>query len=97
MSGINLEKAEQLSNAAKAKARQIGVPMNIAIVDKKLARFILQNGQYLVGLSGHSIRKAKTARFVNMNSGEIGKLSQPGGPLFVIKHSKGGLIIFPGG
>jgi uncharacterized protein GlcG (DUF336 family) len=32
-----------------------------------------------------------------MNTGEIGKLSQPGGPLYGIEHSNGGLITFPGG
>ena len=32
-----------------------------------------------------------------MDSGEIGKLSQPGGPLYNIEHSNGGLITFPGG
>ena len=32
-----------------------------------------------------------------MNSGQIGELSQPGGPLFGIEHSNGGLISFPGG
>jgi hypothetical protein len=30
-------------------------------------------------------------------SGEIGKLSQPGKPLYGIEHSNGGLITFPGG
>ncbi|MCH6553835.1 MAG: heme-binding protein, partial [Acidobacteria bacterium] len=44
-----------------------------------------------------SIRKARTARWFDMNTGEIGKLSQPGGPLFGIEHSNGGLITFPGG
>ena len=32
-----------------------------------------------------------------MNSGEIGKLSQPGGALYNIEHSNQGLITFPGG
>jgi len=32
-----------------------------------------------------------------MNTGELGKLSQPGGPLYNIEHSNGGLITFPGG
>jgi uncharacterized protein GlcG (DUF336 family) len=32
-----------------------------------------------------------------MNSGDIGSLSQPGGPLFNIEVSNGGLITFPGG
>ena len=98
MSGINLEKAEQLSNAAKAKARQIGIPMNIAIVDEgaNLVSFHRMDNAWL-GSVDISIRKAKTARFFDMDTGEIGKLSQPGGPLFGIEHSNGGLISFPGG
>ena len=44
-----------------------------------------------------SIRKARTARFFDMATGELGKLSQPGGSLFNIEHSNGGLITFPGG
>ena len=43
------------------------------------------------------MRKAKTARFFDMETGEPGKLSQPGGPLYNIEHSNGGLITFPGG
>ena len=44
-----------------------------------------------------AIKKAKTARFFDMPTGEIGKLSQPGGSLYNIEHSNGGLITFPGG
>ena len=32
-----------------------------------------------------------------MPTGAIGELSQPGGSLFNIEHSNGGLISFPGG
>ena len=32
-----------------------------------------------------------------MNTGELGKLSQPGQPLYFIEISNGGLITFPGG
>jgi uncharacterized protein GlcG (DUF336 family) len=32
-----------------------------------------------------------------MSTGSIGELSQPGGPLFNIEVSNGGLITFPGG
>jgi uncharacterized protein GlcG (DUF336 family) len=32
-----------------------------------------------------------------MTSGQIGELSQPGGPLYGIEHSNDGLITFPGG
>jgi uncharacterized protein GlcG (DUF336 family) len=95
---VTLEQAEQLSEAAKSKAREIGVPMNIAIVDEgaNLVSFHRMDNAWL-GSIDISIKKAKTARFFDMNSGEIGQLSQPGGPLFGIEHSNGGLITFPGG
>ncbi len=41
--------------------------------------------------------KVHTARLFEMESGGIGKLSQPGGPLYNIEHSNGGLITLPGG
>ena len=44
-----------------------------------------------------SIKKAKTATMFNMPTGDIGALSQPGGPLYNIEHSNNGLITFPGG
>jgi len=44
-----------------------------------------------------ALRKAKTARYFNMETGELGKLSQPGHPAWQIEHSNGGLITFPGG
>jgi uncharacterized protein GlcG (DUF336 family) len=44
-----------------------------------------------------AIKKAKTAVFFGMPTGQIGNLSQPGGSLFGIEHSNEGLITFPGG
>ena len=32
-----------------------------------------------------------------MATGQLGKLSQPGKPLYAIEHSNDGLITFPGG
>src|ERR1700760_3664764 len=95
---ITIEQSEKISEAAKAKAKEIGVPMNIAIVDEgaNLKSFHRMDNAWL-GSVDISIRKAKTARFFDMPTGEIGKLSQPGGPLFGIEHSNGGLISFPGG
>jgi uncharacterized protein GlcG (DUF336 family) len=95
---VTLEQAEQLSEAAKSKAKEIGVPMNIAVVDEgaNLVSFHRMDNAWL-GSVDIAIKKAKTARFFDMNTGEIGKLSQPGGPLFGIEHSNGGLISFPGG
>src|ERR1700749_3926670 len=95
---ITLEQAEKISEAAKAKAKEIGVQMNIAIVDggANLKAFHRMDNAWL-GSVDISIKKAKTARFFDMETGEIGKLSQPGGPLYQIEVSNGGLITFPGG
>ena len=81
-----------------AKAEEMGVKMNIAVVDAgaNLKAFARMDGAWL-GSIDIAIRKARTARFFDMNTGEIGKLSQPGGSLFGIEHSNGGLITFPGG
>jgi uncharacterized protein GlcG (DUF336 family) len=95
---ITLEQAEALINAAKQKAQEIGVPMNIAVVDAgaNLKAFVRMDNAWL-GSVDISIKKAKTARFFDMESGAIGGLSQPGGPLYNIEVSNGGLISFPGG
>lgn len=96
--GISLNQAEKLSHAAKAKASEKGVAMNIAIVDEgaNLVCFHRMDNAWLGSLD-ISIKKAKTARYFDMNTGVIGTLSQPGGPLYNIEHSNGGLITFPGG
>jgi len=95
---ITLEKAEQAIAAAKAKATEIDTKMNIAVVDAgaNLVAFARMDGAWLGSLD-ISIKKAKTARFFDMETGAIGGLSQPGGSLYNIEHSNGGLITFPGG
>jgi uncharacterized protein GlcG (DUF336 family) len=72
--------------------------MNISVVDAgaNQVAFVRMDGAWL-GSADIALKKAKTARFFDMPSGEIGKLSQPGKPLFNIEHSNGGLITFPSG
>ena len=95
---ISLAQAEKLISVAKEKAVAIDTKMNIAIVDAgaNLVAFARMDGAWLGSLD-ISIKKAKTARFFDMNTGIIGELSQPGGSLFNIEHSNNGLITFPGG
>jgi uncharacterized protein GlcG (DUF336 family) len=95
---ISLEQAQAAVAAAVAKSKEIGTKMDVAVVDAgaNLKAFARMDGAWL-GSIDISIKKAKTARFFDMNTGEIGKLSQPGGPLFNIEVSNGGLISFPGG
>ena len=95
---ISAEQAHAVVEAARARAAEINTKMDIAVVDAggNLKAFLRMDGAWL-GSIDISIRKAKTARFFDMPTGEIGKLSQPGGPLFNIEHSNDGLITFPGG
>ncbi|WP_035559713.1 GlcG/HbpS family heme-binding protein [Hymenobacter sp. IS2118] len=96
--GITLEQAQLALKAAHQKAVAMNVKMNIAVVDAgaNLVAFIRMDDAWLGSLD-ISIKKAKTARFFDMPTGAIGGLSQPGGSLFGIEHSNGGLITFPGG
>jgi len=95
---ITLAQAEKIIAVAKSKSTELDTKMNIAIVDggANLLAFARMDGAWLGSLD-ISIKKAKTARFFDMNTGVIGSLSQPGGSLYNIEHSNGGLITFPGG
>jgi uncharacterized protein GlcG (DUF336 family) len=98
MSDITHVQAEQVVDAANAKAVELGLKMNIAVVDAgaNLKAFRRMDGAWL-GSIDISIKKARTARFFDMPTGALGELSQPGGSLFNIEVSNGGLITFPGG
>jgi uncharacterized protein GlcG (DUF336 family) len=98
MDDVTLVQARAAVDAALKKAEQLGTKMNIAVVDAgaNLRAFARMDGAWL-GSIDISIRKARTARFFDMPTGQIGQLSQPGGSLFGIEHSNGGLISFPGG
>ena len=95
---ITLSQAEKVVSAAKKKSKELDTKMNIAVVDAgaNLVAFARMDDAWLGSLD-ISIKKAKTARFFDMDTGIIGSLSQPGGALYNIEHSNGGLITFPGG
>jgi uncharacterized protein GlcG (DUF336 family) len=95
---LDLGTARSILDAAIAKAEEVGCKMDVAVVDAggNLKAFARMDGAWL-GSIDIAAKKARTARFFDMASGEIGKLSQPGGPLYGIEHSNGGLISFPGG
>lgn len=95
---ITLEQAEKIIGVAKEKSVALDTKMNIAVVDggANLVAFARMDGAWLGSLD-IAMKKAKTARYFDMNTGVIGELSQPGGPLYNIEHSNNGLITFPGG
>jgi uncharacterized protein GlcG (DUF336 family) len=95
---ITLQQAEKAIEASKKKANEMDLKMNVAIVDAgaNLKAFVRNDGAWL-GSIDISIKKAKTARYFDMDTGELGKMAQPGDPLYHIEHSNHGLITFPGG
>lgn len=98
MSDITLDQALAVVRAGMDKSRAINTLMDIAVVDAgaNLKAFVRMDGAWL-GSIDIAIKKARTARFFDMNTGDIGQLSQPGGSLYNIEHSNEGLITFPGG
>lgn len=95
---ITLMQAQKAVQAALEKATDMKVKMNIAVVDAgaNLIAFARQEGAWL-GSIDIAIKKAKTARFFDMPTADLGKLSQPGEPLYGIEVTNQGLVSFGGG
>lgn len=95
---VTMEQAEAIEQAGLRKARELNLLMNIAIVDTggNLKRFARMDGSWL-GSIDIAIKKARTARLFDMESGDLEPMVQPGKPLYHIEFSNGGLIPFPGG
>ena len=96
---ITLDQAEAVIAAAKKKADEIGVPMNIAVVDagNNLTAFARQDGAWL-GSIAVAQDKAFTARAFDAATDDLYEKAQPGGSLYGIGVSNDGRVItFPGG
>ena len=96
---ITLSVGQAVLAAARAKATQIGVPMNIAVVDEgsNLVAFARMDDAWL-GSIDIAQNKAYTARSFDMSTKDLGPLCQPNQPLFGIHASnQGRLIVFAGG
>ncbi|MDX2257453.1 MAG: heme-binding protein [Hyphomicrobiaceae bacterium] len=95
---IAIDDAQKVIAAARKAAQKIDTKMCIAVVDSggNLKAFLRMDDAW-VGSIDIAIKKARTALYFGMPTDGIGKLSQPGGPLYGIEHSNDGLITFPGG
>jgi uncharacterized protein GlcG (DUF336 family) len=98
MADVSTEQAEQIEQAALRKAREMNLLMNVAVVDVggNLKGFSRMDGAWL-GSIDIAIKKARTARYFDMESGDLEPMVQPGKPLYHIEFSNDGLIPFPGG
>src|ERR1700741_4793620 len=96
---MTLDKAQLLTEAAIVKAKEIGQPMNIAVVDAgaNLTAFVRMDGAGL-GSIDIAINKAFTAKAFDISTVELGRNSQPGDQFFgiyVSNHAR--VMIFAGG
>ncbi|WP_271208661.1 GlcG/HbpS family heme-binding protein [Streptomyces poonensis] len=93
-----MDAAIRIAAAGETAAKEIGTAMNIAIVDAggHLLHFTRMDDAWL-GSIDLALRKAKTSVLFRMPSAALGEISQPGGPVYGIEHSNGGLISFGGG
>jgi uncharacterized protein GlcG (DUF336 family) len=95
---LSLAHAREVLEAALAKADEIGRPMNVAVVDGggHLVAFARQDGAKL-GSVDIAVRKARTAALMATTTEDLGVSAAPGGPLYGIEVTNGGLVIFGGG
>jgi uncharacterized protein GlcG (DUF336 family) len=96
---ITLEKAQSIIAAGIAKAKEVGQPMNIAVVDAgaNLTAFTRMDGAWL-GSIDIAINKAFTARAFDITTRDLGSNSQPGNQFYGIHASNHGrVMIFAGG
>ena len=96
---MTMEKAQRIIEVGIVKAKQIGQPMNIAVVDAgaNLVAFMRMDGAWL-GSIDIAINKAFTAKAFDISTLELGRNSQPGDQFFGIHVSNHGrVMIFAGG
>ena len=95
---ITLAQAQHAIKAALEKAENMDVKQNVAIVDAgaNLLAFAHMDDAWL-GSIDIAIRKARTAKLFDMETKALGKMSQPGEPLYGIELTNTGLVSFGGG
>jgi uncharacterized protein GlcG (DUF336 family) len=97
--GITLEAARKVIRAGEEKAREIGQPMNIAVVDAgaNLVAFERMEGAW-IGSIDIAINKAFTSRAFDIETKALGENSQSGDQFFGIHVSNHGrVMVFAGG
>ncbi|HMS18222.1 MAG TPA: heme-binding protein, partial [Planctomycetota bacterium] len=90
---VNLENARKVLVAAEKKAKKIGQPMNVAVVDAggNLVAHIRMDGAW-IGSIDISITKAFTSRAFDIETKALAEHSQPNQQFYGIHVSNGGKI-----
>lgn len=95
---ITLELAQSIIDASVQRATESDLLMIVAVVDagSNLKAFARMDGAWL-GSIDVAWKKARTARYFDMETATLSPMAQPGEPLYHVEFSNGGLITFPGG
>jgi uncharacterized protein GlcG (DUF336 family) len=95
---ITSHQAQTAIAAGEAHAAEIGVPVNIAVLDAgaHLKAFSRMDGT-LIGSIDIAIGKARTAALFGMRTEAIGEFCKPGGTSPGLEQTNGGLVVFAGG
>jgi uncharacterized protein GlcG (DUF336 family) len=87
-----------LGTFAEVQASDLGVPMAIGIVDEKGGLlFFARMDDTLPASTEIAVSKAYTSAVLRKSTHEVGKLAQPGEPLYGIQHTHQGKIVLFGG
>ena len=96
---VSLDEARQVIAGGEGKARELGQPSNVAVVDAggNLVAHIRMDGAW-IGSVDIAINKAFTARAFDTSTAELAGFAQPGKQFFGIHNSNDGrVMIFAGG
>jgi uncharacterized protein GlcG (DUF336 family) len=95
---ITSHQVQAVMAAGEAHAVEIGVPVNIAVLDAgaHLKAFSRMDGA-LLGSIDIALGKARTAALFGMTTEAIGEFCKPGGTSFGLEQTNGGLVVFAGG
>jgi uncharacterized protein GlcG (DUF336 family) len=87
-----------LGDLAEAEAAAAGVPITVAVVDGE-AGLVYQARMdgALPASRDLAVAKAQTAAGLRMATDEVGRLAQPGAPLYGIQHVRPGRVVLFGG
>ena len=91
---LDITDAERLIAGARAKARQIGVPMCIAVTDESgnLIAFERMDGGKITSIQ-LAIDKSFTATGIRKGTDALGEVNQPGMPAHGISSALGGRMV----
>ena len=95
---IKEQQAATIIEAGRTKAKEIGVPIIIAVLDAgaNLKAFSRMDGAVL-GSIDIALKKAKTSVLFQCNSEDVWEYCKPGAPAQGLELSNGGLATFAGG